>query len=137
MGSGAGFPGLVLALLSDAQHTLVEPRRLRAEFLRHAASHLGLESRVTIVQRKVERVTDEPFDVVTARAVASLTATVEATAHLANRATQWLLHKGRSAAAEVAELRAAWGGEISRLPSVTDPEASIVELRDLHRSSGR
>lgn len=135
VGSGAGLPGVVLALLSTGQHTLVEPRRLRADFLRIVVAELDLGSRVTVAQSNVERVTGGSFEVITARAFASLLNTIKATAHLASRETSWVLHKGRNAAAEVAEARQVWDGDFVLTPSITDPEAAIVTLGKLRRGT--
>ena len=56
IGSGAGLPGLIVALLTDGPITLIEPRRLRAEFLRAAVQQLGLSERVRTHSEKVERI---------------------------------------------------------------------------------
>lgn len=133
VGSGAGLPGLVLAILCGAAHTLVEPRRLRADFLRLATASLGLDDRVTVLQSGVDRVASGPFDVITARAFSSLVKTVVATHHLAGPETRWLLHKGRNAAAEVAEARLVWEGDFSLTSSETDPTAAIVTLSRMRR----
>jgi len=133
VGSGAGLPGLVLAILSEASHTLVEPRRLRADFLRLAVTQLDLANRVSVIQSAIERVPAEPFDVITARAFSSLHNTIEATQHLAGPSTDWLLHKGRNAAAEVAEARLVWEGSFTLTPSETDPTAAVVSLRRMRR----
>src|SRR5215212_4968783 len=69
IGSGAGLPGIVIACLVDGPVTLVEPRRLRAEFLSDTIDALGLNASVECV--KAERITGT-FDVITARAVAPL-----------------------------------------------------------------
>src|SRR4029079_2544330 len=70
IGSGPGLPGLVIAILGGLPMTLIEPRRLRADFLRRAVLDLHLEN-VVVEDCKVERVTGK-FDLITARAVASL-----------------------------------------------------------------
>src|SRR5205823_5359670 len=64
VGSGAGLPGLVVACLIKGPITLVEPRRLRAEFLRNAVAALGLRAAVECA--KIERITGK-FDVITGR----------------------------------------------------------------------
>lgn len=133
VGSGAGLPGLVLAILSGAAFTLVEPRRLRADFLRLATARLGLDDRVTVLQSTIDRVSPGPFDVITARAFSSLLKTVEAADHLAGPKSTWLLHKGRNAAAEVAEARLVWEGDFTLTPSETDPAAAIVKLSRVRR----
>lgn len=125
IGSGAGLPGLIIAILSTGPMTLIEPRRLRAEFLRNAASDLGLESRVSIEATKVERIVGS-FDAITARAVASLPKLLEISAHLSTRKTVWVLPKGRSARTELAEAQQAWQGTFHLEPSVTDADSYIV-----------
>jgi 16S rRNA (guanine527-N7)-methyltransferase len=123
LGSGAGLPGIVIACLVDGPVTLVEPRRLRAEFLHKASESLDL--RVTIEPRRAERVSGT-FDVITARAVAPLSKLLEISHHLSTRKTVWALPKGRSAPAELADARRAWQGGFHVEHSVTDAEAFIV-----------
>ena len=123
IGSGAGLPGIVIACLVDGPVTLVEPRRLRAEFLHNVVESLGLGA--TVVCAKAERV-EGKFDVITARAVASLAQLLKISAHLSTRKTVWTLPKGRSAPAELAEALRAWQGDFRVEPSVTDDESFIV-----------
>jgi 16S rRNA (guanine527-N7)-methyltransferase len=123
IGSGAGLPGIVIACLVAGSVTLIEPRRLRAEFLHKVAESLDLD--VTVVRAKAERVHGK-FDVITARAVAPLTQLLEISAHLSTRNTVWALPKGHSAERELAEARKAWQGSFHLEPSVTDATSSIV-----------
>jgi 16S rRNA (guanine527-N7)-methyltransferase len=123
IGSGAGLPGIVIACLTHGPVTLIEPRRLRADFLHKVAE--SLELRASILCAKVERV-EGTFDVITARAVASLSQLLKISAHLSTRNTVWALPKGRSAVLELSEARRAWQGEFHVEQSVTDPESSIV-----------
>jgi 16S rRNA (guanine527-N7)-methyltransferase len=123
LGSGAGLPGIVIACLVDGPVTLVEPRRLRAEFLHKASESLDL--RVTIEPCRAERVSGA-FDVITARAVAPLSKLLEISHHLSTRITVWAPPKGRSAPAELADARRAWQGAFHVEQSVTDAEAFIV-----------
>jgi 16S rRNA (guanine527-N7)-methyltransferase len=123
LGSGAGLPGIVVACLVDVPVTLVEPRRLRAEFLHKVCESLDLSA--TVICAKAERV-EGSFDVITARAVASLTRTLKISSHLSTGKTTWALPKGRSAPAELAEARQSWQGDFQLEPSVTDAESFIV-----------
>jgi 16S rRNA (guanine527-N7)-methyltransferase len=123
IGSGAGLPGIVIACLIEGPITLVEPRRLRAEFLHKVVESLHLGA--NIVCAKAERV-EGTFDVITARAVASLTQLLKISAHLSTRKTVWALPKGRSAERELAEARDAWQGSFRVEPSVTDDDSFIV-----------
>ena len=125
IGSGAGLPGLVIAALTDGCVTLVEPRRLRAEFLARAAHDLGLQNRVAVVQTKAERV-ESRFDVITARAVASLNRMLGLSLHLSTRKSVWVLPKGRNAVLELAEAQKQWHGVFHVERSVTDAESAII-----------
>lgn len=123
VGSGAGLPGIVIACLVDGPVTLIEPRRLRAEFLVAAVEALGLNARVQAV--KVERVRGA-FDVITGRAVAPLTRFLEISRHLSTGKTVWALPKGRSAQSELAAARRSWQGDFRIERSVTDEDSEIV-----------
>lgn len=125
IGSGAGLPGIIIALLVDGPVTLIEPRRLRVGFLEHAVGHLGLAPRVSILGSKVERI-EGRFDVITARAVASLSNLLEISAHLSTRKTTWVLPKGRSARTELAEAQRSWQGSFHLEPSVTGEDSYII-----------
>ncbi len=123
VGSGAGLPGIVIACLVDGPVTLIEPRRLRAEFLRAVVDELGLKAIVEAA--KVESVGGQ-FDVITARAVAPLPVLLERSRHLSTRKTVWALPKGRNAISELAEARRAWQGAFHVERSVTDADSWIV-----------
>lgn len=128
VGTGAGFPGLVLAIMTRSDHMLIEPRKRRAEFLMRAAEALCLADRVQVVVSPVERFMHAPFDFITARAVSSLTNILHITQHLANLSTVWLLHKGRSARVEVDAAASAWTANVELLASMTDAQAAIVRV---------
>jgi 16S rRNA (guanine527-N7)-methyltransferase len=125
IGSGAGLPGLVIAALTQGHVTLIEPRRLRAEFLQRAADTLGLSERVTVLCAKAERI-DGKFDVITARAVAPLARLLDISHHLSTTKTRWVLPKGRSAESELAEALRTWHGEFHVEQSVTDADSWII-----------
>lgn len=125
IGSGAGLPGIVVACMVAGQVTLIEPRRLRAEFLHKLCESLKLDVRV--VAGKAERA-EGRYDVITARAVANLSKLLEISAHLSTRKSLWVLPKGQSAERELAEARQAWQGVFHVEPSATDPDSRIVTV---------
>lgn len=127
IGSGAGLPGIVVALLTQGPLTLVEPRRLRAEFLARVVDDLGLDHRVSVTCSKVEKVSGR-FDTITARAVASLSRFLEMSHHLSTKNSVWILPKGRSAESELAEARRSWHCEARIETSGTDAQARILVL---------
>lgn len=135
VGSGAGLPGLVLALLSPAHIHLVEPRRLRAGFLERCIIELAIPN-ASVECQKVERV-EGAVDVITARAVAPLTKFLALTHHLAHSGTRWVLPKGRNGAIELAEARRAWQGDFRIVPSLTSSEAGIVVAEHIMARGGR
>jgi 16S rRNA (guanine527-N7)-methyltransferase len=125
IGTGAGLPGIVIAILVQGTVTLVEPRRLRAEFLHKLCE--SLELKAIVAACKAERV-EGRFDVITARAVAPLPQLLKISAHLSTRKTLWALPKGRSAKAELAEASRNWHFDAREEPSCTDPDSTILVL---------
>lgn len=129
VGSGAGLPGLVAAILLDRPVMLVEPRTRRVEFLRHVVSELRLP-RVTVQQSKVEsyRPTNRAA-IVSARAVAELSQLFASTVHCTDSSTIWLLPKGQNAQSEVVAAQTKWQGVFHVEPSITQPDSGIVVAR--------
>ena len=136
IGSGAGLPGIVIALLVSGPVALCEPRRLRAEFLERAITELGLSDRVKVAAQKAEKLAGQ-FDVITARAVASVDRLLAISTHLSTRNTQWVLPKGRSAQSELAEAQRHWHCEATTVPSLTGPDSGILLLRNVRAKGGR
>jgi 16S rRNA (guanine527-N7)-methyltransferase len=132
IGTGAGFPGLVVAALTDRSIWLVEPRKRRADFLSACCDALGVASRTTVVTGKVERI-EVQAAVISARAVASLWELLAAAAHCSTWNTLWLLPKGRSAREEIASAQQSWHGVFHVERSVTDPESLIVIAKEVTR----
>jgi len=131
IGSGAGLPGIVVAALISGPITLVEPRRLRADFLARVVEALRLKNAAVECTRaeKIER----RFEMITARAVAPLGKLLEMSTHLSTRNTCWVLPKGRKAQSELAEARHNWHCDAEIVPSRTDPDSGILVLRDVKR----
>lgn len=124
-GSGAGFPGLVLAILGVRDVALVENRALRIDWLRRAVAALDLPN-ATVIGSGVDAIPDRKFDVITARAFAPLPKLLTLAHRFSTAKTRWVLPKGRSAAAELASVADAWHGAFHMEPSVTDPDSAII-----------
>lgn len=133
LGTGAGFPGLIVALLWPGRVTLVEERRLRHEFLERAVGELGLSDRVHVQGAKAERVPQLPYDVISARAFAPLPKLLDLAAGFSTEKTVWILPKGRQAKAELEAVRETWQGEFQLEPSVTDVDATVIVARGVTR----
>ena len=126
LGSGAGFPGLVIAAMRPGWPVvLVESRRMRIEWLMRVAASLSLTC-VRIEGRRLEAV--EPFHagVISARAFAPLPKLVALARRFSTSDTVWLLPKGRSAAQEVQALPSELQEMFHVEQSATDSEAGIV-----------
>ena len=136
IGSGAGLPGVVIAILTGAPMLLVEPRRLRAEFLQRAIDALDLGPTVSVIQSKIETVLHPPVDIITARAVASIDRLFAIAGHLSHKGTIWVLPKGKSAKSELDEARRTWQGDFRLEPSRTDPDARILVASKVRRRNG-
>lgn len=126
LGSGAGFPGIVVAICSTWHVTLVESRAKRIDYLARAVDHLGLQRQVRIEGTSLERVETAPFSVISARAFAPLPRLFALASRFSADKTLWLLPKGRNAAKELEEVRPLWHNDFRIVPSVTDGEAGIL-----------
>jgi len=130
LGSGGGFPGLVLAAATGWPTALVESDRRKAAFLAEAARAMALPH-VTIHAGRIEALSPLQAEVITARALAPLTVLVgHAHRHLAPGGIA-LFPKGRTAAEELTAATAAWTMRVERFPSRTDPAATILRLGDI------
>jgi 16S rRNA (guanine527-N7)-methyltransferase len=132
IGTGAGFPGLVIAALTDRNVTLVEPRRRRAAFLSEAAETLGIAGQVTVIASKVEGVSMSAA-VISARAVSALALLFGSAIQCSRRKTLWILPKGQGAREEIASAQQTWHGVFHVEHSVTDPNSLIVLAKGVSR----
>ncbi len=109
IGTGAGFPGLPLAIADpDRRFTLVESTGKKANFVRHAAAVLGLPN-VEVVQARAESYRPaRPFDSVITRALGPLAGFVRVAGHLAGLGGRLLAMKGKVPEAEIEALPAGW-----------------------------
>lgn len=135
LGSGAGFPGLVLAILGAGETHLIESDGRKAAFLREAGRETG--TAVTIHNHRIEAVAPFPVEVVTARACAPLPRLLGYAAPFlaapgaapgGKTSGIGLFLKGRNVDQELTEARERWNMQIERLPSRTDPAAVILRL---------
>jgi 16S rRNA (guanine527-N7)-methyltransferase len=125
LGTGAGFPGLVVAALRpDCEVVMVESRARRIEWLERARLALGLDH-AKVVGARLEQVETRPFRVISARAFAPLVRLLDLSARFSTKDTLYLLPKGRSAQQELSELKG-WNHLFHVEQSLTDPEAGVI-----------
>lgn len=127
LGTGAGFPGLAIAILQpDRAVTLIDSRRLRTAWLARAAADLGLGN-VTVVQARVEDYAPAHTPaVISARAFAPLARLLSLSARFSTPQTLWLLPKGAKARQELAELSQDWQHTFHVEQSRTDADAGVI-----------
>ncbi len=133
VGSGAGLPGLVLAIARpDAHLVLIEPMERRTDWLRHEANELGLTNVTVVRARSEEARLDEPLDQVTARAVTALSKLIPITAPLVRSGGELIFMKGErvydevDAAAKVIRKARLSGVEVLTLGEGITPEVTRV-----------
>lgn len=145
VGSGAGLPGLVWALVrADLHVTLVEPLLRRATFLTEVVSELDLCDRVEVLRSRAEDVPPRTFDVVTARAVARLPQLLEWTMPLTEPGGWVLALKGSTAAEEVddaADALLRTGGGAAQIAQygegLVDPPTTVVLVPKVRATQSR
>jgi 16S rRNA (guanine527-N7)-methyltransferase len=131
LGSGAGFPGLVLAemLRDKAAVTLFEAIAKKCDFLRAVAQCMELS--VSVQNMRMEDTAPQIFDVVAARACAPLPKLLAYAQHFVGPNSVCLFLKGQNVGVELTEAHKSWRMKARQIPSLTDPSGVILELREL------
>jgi 16S rRNA (guanine527-N7)-methyltransferase len=132
LGSGAGFPGLVLAIATDLPFDLIEADRRKATFLAEAAHRLGAPARVHAC--RIEAATVAPARLVTARALAPLQRLLPLAAPLLAPGGICLFPKGHTAAEELTDARRQWHMDVDSLPNRVHPGGVIYRIGALRRA---
>ncbi|MDQ7249074.1 16S rRNA (guanine(527)-N(7))-methyltransferase RsmG [Dongia sedimenti] len=133
LGSGAGFPGLILALLSGRPTHLIESDQRKAAFLGEVARATGCAGRVQVHAARVEALKPWAAPVITARALADLGQLLDWAAPFVTAETVCLFPKGAKAEEELTGALRVWKMTVERRRSVTDPTGLILRLSHLER----
>lgn len=131
LGSGAGFPGLVLAVVTGWRTYLVEPDARKAAFLREVVRTVRADASVHIARAEALRL--PPAAAVTARALAPLSVLLGLTAPLLAPDGVCLFPKGRQVADELTAARRDWHMHVECFPSRTSPTATLLRIREIRR----
>lgn len=137
IGSGAGFPGVVLAILlaekqPRAKVYLVESITKKTLYLKDVCQKLGLDN-VEIINERVENVVFKNVDVVTARAVAALDVLCGYAVKIGQRNTKMVLLKGRKYAEENLEAQKRWSYHYAVYPNKYSEDGVIMVIRDIRK----
>lgn len=131
LGSGAGLPGIVLAIMGVPDVHLIEADTRKAVFLREAVR--VTKASATIHATRIDRVPRFSADVVSARALAPLPALMEVSQRFLGPRTVCLFLKGRTVEEELTEASKAWHMQVYRQPSLADPSGCILRLEAIAR----
>ncbi len=130
IGSGGGFPGLVVAIMSDAQVTLVEADNRKAAFLREASRLTAANTKV--IAGRAETVPAIPADAVTGRAVAPLVKLLSLSEPWIRPGGHCYFLKGSTVADELTDARLLWDIRCELVPSLSDPTGTILCVKEFH-----
>ena len=134
IGAGAGFPGLVLAILDPTTRAvLVESTSKKCRFLEYAVIETGAAASVRVENTRIETFAASKFDVITARATASLDTLFDWSLRFAGPATRWILPKGARVQEELATAAQRFHFDHDLVRSRTDPDARIVVATGVKR----
>jgi 16S rRNA (guanine527-N7)-methyltransferase len=132
LGSGAGFPGLVLAILAGQNSVhLVEADQRKAAFLREAARITAAP--VTVHAKRIEDMSPFPVRVVTARALAPLADLLDWAAPFLTEKSQCLFLKGQNVEVELTDAHKRWRITVRQTPSLTDSRGTVVCINEVRR----
>jgi len=129
MGSGAGFPGLVLAIMTDMEVHLIESDLRKCLFLREVVRVTG--ANVTVHNKRIEKVENIKADVVSARALASLSKLLDYANPFLKEDSICIFPKGKRIEEELTELKYVWYIKEHRLTSLTDDEGVVLVIRGI------
>lgn len=134
MGSGGGFPGLVMAIVAKdvspgTQFSLVESDKRKCAFLLSVIGDLGLNAKVH--SQRVESYQSNAFDTISARALAPLSKLIELSKPFCHDATTCIFPKGRTHLAELAEAQKKWTFDYDLVQSTTDSSAALFKIRNI------
>lgn len=126
LGSGAGLPGAILAIVTERPFTLVEPNRRKAAFLREVARATGAPLSIRV--ERAENLTGPPAKLITARALAPLPRLLSWCAGIRSEDTVCLFPKGSKVADELAAAELAWNMTVEHFPSRSPSRGTILRL---------
>ena len=126
LGTGAGFPGIIIAILTPFQVRMVESRKRRAEFLNQVVEQTGIGDHATVVADRLENIESFPADVISARAFAPLDRLIALSHRFSTEKTVWLLPKGKNAVRALKGLSPKRQKMFHVEHSLTDPNAGIL-----------
>ena len=131
-GSGAGLPGIILAIMTNKQVHLIESDKRKCAFLREAASKLELKN-VYIHAERIETIKPWPVEYITARALAPLHSLLELTNPFTHTKTSTFFLKGKTLEQEISDAKLNWDFHYEVFQSITDSHGSVISIHSTHK----
>jgi 16S rRNA (guanine527-N7)-methyltransferase len=131
MGSGAGFPGLVLAIMGVSPAHLIEGDQRKAAFLREAAR--VAQAPVKVHDKRTDAIKGIKAGIITARALAPLSELLALAEPFSSHDTVHLYLKGQNVEGELTAIHKIWTMRVEKFPSRTDSAATILRLSEVRR----
>ena len=131
MGSGAGFPGLVLAIMGIPKMHLVESDQRKCAFLREAARIT--QAPVTVHAKRIEELDAFPVEVITARALAPVADLLAWSERFITEKTTCIFPKGQNVEVELTDAHKRWRITVDQRPSRTDSRGTILSINEVRR----
>ena len=129
LGSGAGFPGMVLAIMGVGRVHMIESDQRKCVFLREVAR--ATDTEVTVHAYRIEAVKPFPADIITARALAPVDRLLTYAKLFLATQTRCLFLKGRNVESELAQVDPRWTYDMTQHPSQTEEGAVVLELNEV------
>lgn len=140
LGSGAGLPGLIVAAARQSANPLermvvVDSDSRKCAFMSEAARamNIAVEVRAQRLGSRASAKVAEPFDIISARALAPLPLLLDYAGPFIGKSTICLFPKGKTRNGEIAEAQRSWHMKLEEIPSVSDPSGAILRIRDVSR----
>ena len=132
MGSGAGFPALIVAMAGDFEVHVIESDHRKCQFMRDVSRETSTP--ITIHTKRIDAVEPFPAAVISARALASLEKLLEFSTNFATPDTVYIYLKGQDVDAELTQAAKCWSMETIKHQSLSSSEGSVLELRNVSRT---
>jgi 16S rRNA (guanine527-N7)-methyltransferase len=126
LGSGAGFPGLVLSILGIENITLIESSEKKSLFLENVSRETFCGAKV--INDRVEKIKKIKFDIIISRAMGKLSLLLNFSEPISKNSTEYFFLKGKSYEEEISETQKKFNFSYEFIQSITDPESKIVHI---------
>ena len=133
VGTGAGFPGIILAIMGRKDVCLCEKSNKKAAFLKEVIEICNINT--FLINRRVEDIKNRNYDVIVSRAFSPLKKLVKSTMHLISKDTVLVLHKGKKHKEEIEEAKKFFSFTFDLYNSITNQEARILRVKNIRKEA--